>query len=582
MDGIYRRDFLRIMVVAAAAGGAGMLPGCSSDEESVRVTFPQGIASGDPRPHSVVLWTRIQGDTGTPETVHYEMALDEAFRRLVASGDVAAGPDSDHTVHLKVTGLAPYTRYYYRFMARGVISETGRTLTAPAPDADVPVRLAVAYGQGYVGRYFTAWRILAEQDGDIDFVLFLGDYVYEADIIPGAQDPTPERHIRFPDGMALGERPEDGTVAWTLNDYRMLYRTWRTDEDLRRAHRLFPFITVWDDHEFANDCWQDHANDFNGAKGDEQETARREAATRAWYEYIPVDLDYHPEAGFPEDLRVYRSFRFGRHVELFVTDQRYYRDDGVIPEGPVDPEVGKLTKNSILGSRILVLKEPFDGREEEVAPTMLGDTQREWLTAGLTASAATWKLVGNPTFMAQMLLDLTRVSTLLPFLRERFYFKVDQWDGYRSERARILSDLAGVSNIVVLTGDLHATAASEVLVDFDVPGSTPAAVEYMGPSISSVSLKEQLALAVTSEPILGLLGLGGLVDRADEVFLDGNPHFRYVKTRTYGYAIVEVNRDREVDVDMVHVPDVFSPGVVTPVERIRFRTAAGTNRIERL
>ena len=582
MDRIHRRDFLHIMVVTAAAGGASMLFGCSSDEEDVRVTFPQGVASGDPRQGSVVLWTRVETESKGPETVNYEVALDEGFRQLVAGGQVVTGADSDHTVRLKVTGLAPYTRYYYRFMAQGVLSETGRTLTAPAADADVPVRLAVAYGQSYVGRYFTAWRVLAEQEQDIDFVLFLGDYVYEADVIAGAQDPTPDRHVNFMDGMALGESPEDGTVAWTLNDYRLLYRTWRMDEDLKRAHRLYPFITVWDDHEFANDCWQDHANDFNGARGDEQETTRREVATRAWYEYIPVDVDYHPEAGFPNDIRLYRSFGFGRHVDLFVTDQRTYRDDHVIPEGPIDLKVGKVQKNSILGSRTLVIKEGFDQREESASPTMLGDAQRDWLVTSVKDSTATWKLIGNPTFMAQMLLDLTDIETLLPFLRKRFYFKLDHWDGYRSERARILSDLAGVSDIVVLTGDLHASSASDIHVDFDAPGSMPTAVEYMGPSISSVSLQEQLALAVGVDPLLNLLGLGSLVDRADAIFRDGNPHFRYVKTRTYGYTIVEVDRDREVRVDMVHVPDVLSPGGVEPVERVRFRTVAGTNRIELL
>jgi alkaline phosphatase D len=582
MDSIHRRDFLRVMVVTAAASGASMLFGCSSDEADVRVTFPQGVASGDPREDSVVLWTRVETESKGSETVNYELALDQDFRQLVASGQVLTGADSDHTVHLKVTGLAPYTRYYYRFMAHGVLSETGRTLTAPTADADVPVRLAVAYGQSYVGRYFTAWRVLVEQEKDVDFVLFLGDYVYEADVIVGAQDPTPDRHVKFPDGLALGDSPEDGVVAWTLNDYRLLYRTWRTDEDLKRAHRLYPFVTVWDDHEFSDDCWQDHANDFNGARGDEQETARREAATRAWYEYIPVDVDYNPDAGFPNDIRLYRSFGFGRHVDLFVTDQRYYRDDHVIPEGPIDLEVGKVQKNSILGSRILVIKDMFDQREEAASPTMLGDNQRGWFVARVKESTATWKLIGNPTFMAQMLLDLTDIDTLLPFLRKPFYFKLDQWDGYRSERTRILSDLAGVSDMVVLTADLHASCASDIHVDFDNPDSLAMAVEYMGPSISSISLKEQLALAVGSDPLLNLLGLGALVDQADAIFRNGNPHFRYVQTQAYGYMIVDVDRDREVRVDMVHVPDVLSPEAVDPVERVRFRTVAGTNRVELL
>jgi len=575
-------------VVAAGAAGASTLVGCKPEPEEQPVGYPQGVASGDPRPASVVIWTRVEatvGEGGGPgdgeaQQVTYELALDEGFGQVVALGEVVVDGSTDHTVRVKVTGLEAYTRYFYRFACQGVVSDTGRTLTAPAPDADVAVKLAVVYGQAYVGRYFHAWKVLLDQDADVDFVLFLGDYVYEAERVAGASEPTEDRRLDLPDGMAVTGDFADGAVAVTLADYRTLYRTWRTDEHLQRAHQRFPFITVWDDHEFTNDCWRDFANDFNGAEGEEHDPARRAAATRAWYEYLPVDVDYNADVGFPDDIRIYRSFRFGRHMELFLTDQRYYRDDHVIPEGPTDPEVGKTQENSIVGSRILTIKDVFDLREADANPTMLGATQRAWLVDQMTASTATWKVHGSATIVAQMLLDLSPIETLPSMLQRRFYFKLDQWDGYRSERAQLLADLAAVENVVVLTGDIHATYVSELHVDFDAPGTAPVAVEYIGPSISSLSLKEQLTLAVETDPLLSLLGLQPQVEAVDDIFLDGNPHFQYANSRSYGYAIAEVARDQELRVTMVHLQDVVTSESTEPIERVRFRTVTGTNRIE--
>lgn len=574
---------MKASVVTVAAGGLSALRCDSSppDEVFVDVSFPQGLASGDPRQDSVIIWTRVETANNVAVPVTFEVALDEEFQQVVAQGTSDVDDSTDHTLRVKVTDLEPSTRYFYRFRSQAVTSETGRTKTAPNADDDVPVRLAVVYGQSYVGRYFNSWQTLLEQEDEIDFILFLGDYVYEADIIEGAQDPTADRSFQFPDGLPLGGTPEDGTVAYTLADYRLLYKTWRSDVQLRRVHQMYPFITVWDDHEFANDCWQDYANNFDGAAGSEQDRERREAATRAWYEYIPIDVDYRPEAGFPDDIRIYRTFRFGRHMELFLTDQRYYRDDHVIPEGPADPEVGKVQENSILGSRILAIKEPFDLREADAAPTMLGEEQFDWLVDQVTSSQATWKILGSQTIFAQMALDLTGNDTVPAPFQQRFYFKLDQWDGYRSERARLLSSLSDVENFVILTGDIHASYTSDLHVDFDEPGAQPTTVEYIGPSLSAVSIQEQLMLAVTADPLLSLFGLEELVTQADSIFLESNPHFHYSNSHSYGYTIVDIDRDQEVRVTMAHLSDVITPGVTSPVERVSFRTPLGSNRIER-
>jgi hypothetical protein len=310
-----RRTFLRM---AAASSGASTLhaAGCGVDEalSPVPEGFPQGVASGDPAPDSVLLWTRVEA-TGAVG-VRWEVASDEGFADVVASGETTTDGDRDHTVRVEVGGLSPGTHYWYRFFAEQVASPVGRTRTAPAPDADVPVRIALASCQDFGGRWFHAWR--AALAYDVDLVLFIGDYIYETIGHLGVEPPA-DRRVELPDGLALDD-PLKGTLgAETLEDYRALYRQYRSDPDLRAIHASVPFVTIWDDHEFANDCWQDHATDFDDRRGDEQSTARRRAATQAWYEHHPIRRPFDAAAGFPDDLSVQRALRWGRHAERRCT-----------------------------------------------------------------------------------------------------------------------------------------------------------------------------------------------------------------------------------------------------------------------
>lgn len=575
---IRRRDFLRMTVVSAAAAASSQLQACAAPEDPAAV-FPQGIASGDPRATSVVLWTRVQPKDGAKEDVYFELAEDEAFRKVVASGWVEATEPADHTCRIKVANLNAATRYFYRFSARRTLSPVGRTKTAPAEDADVPVRFAFTTCQDYVGRYFLPWRILADEPA-VDFVLFLGDYIYETTRTPVARVPTRERQVSLPDGLELGPTPGDGRAAITLGDFRALYRTYRGDKDLQRVHALFPFIPIWDDHEFGNDCWQDRTNHFDGKQGDEVRREAREAATRAWFEYLPVDLELRAGVPFPDDIQIYRALRFGKHVELFLTDQRYYRDDHLIAEGPVDPEVGKSMENTIFGSRTFTLKDPVDVREASKRPSMLGAAQRDWLISSMKGSTATWKVMGSQTMFAQLVVDLRDRTDVAQQIRNRYYFKLDQWDGYRSERRQILSELAATPNVVVLSGDLHASYAAELRPDFDAPGAATA-TEYMCPSISAVSLTEQLEAAVVVEPVLEVAGLDKVIADADALIAKSNPHLRYVKNKTYGIAIAEVDADKELRVDFIEIADT-KVSEVGAVARTRFRTPAGTAVVERV
>jgi alkaline phosphatase D len=600
-----RRDFLRAIVVTAAALP---LPACGSDDDDgggsnpqdVLAVYPQGVASGDPRPESVILWTRAVPRSGAGAvSVEYEVALDQKFSQRVAQGSHQIDQSSDWTLRIKLEGLLPFTQYYYRFKAEGVTSDVGRTKTAPLPDQDVAVRFAFASCQDFIGRYYHSWRALVEEEAPVDFVVFLGDYVYETNGDPDFQLQDPERSIEIPNGISL-EQGTDVKAAATLDDYRGLYRQYRSDAALKQAHRLFPFICIWDDHEFANDAWQDHATDFNETRGDEKSTSRREAANQAWFEYQPADVDYDESASFPDDLKIFRSLRYGKHVEIVLTDQRSYRDDHVIPEGadptatpPGAPEyltyeaAGHLFKNSSLGSRNFCKKigtDPdtgqtvgFDAIEAWVKPTMLGAEQKTWLIQTFQQSTATWKFWGNQTQLLQMALDLSSFN-LPDSLKGLFYFTVDQWDGYRSERAEILSALAGVENLVALTGDIHAFYAGELQIDFDSPAA-PIGVEYVTAGISSSPAQEIAQNTVDNNELLKALGLGELVPNFDEILRNTNPHYKYAKSLTHGIAIVDVEAS-VINVSFVQISEVKSKDWNGSFERVELRTASGSNRVE--
>ena len=568
-----RRTFLR--VAAASAATTLHLAGCNDEEVSPVASaggFPQGVASGDPTPDSVLLWTRVE--TSGSATVRYEVASDEGFANVVASGEATTDADRDFTVRIDVDGLTAGTTYWYRFSNGDAVSTIGRTRTAPPPDADVPVRIALASCQDFAGRWFHAWQALLERE--VDLVLFIGDYIYETIGHLEAELP-PERTIEMPDGLALDDPLKGTLAALTLADYRALYRQYRRDPDLQAVHAKFPFVTIWDDHEFANDGWQDHATDFDDRRGDEKSTARREAATRAWYEHHPIRRPYDAAAGFPNDISVQRALRWGKNVELVLLDERYHRDDHLVPEGPVDAEVGHITENSALGSRTFVIKDAFDEREAIAKPTMLGAAQLDWAVETINASTATWKVLASPLVMAQMVLDLSGYEQLPEMFRQRFYFKTDQWDGFRSERRALLEACAGVDNLVVLSGDLHGSYAAELHADFDNPAE-PIAVEYAVSAVSAPTIEVQLTEVIEQNELLDALGLGELVPEFDANVLATNPFFRHAESTRNGLAIVEVTA-AEVGVTFVETSDpTQKTGEV--VREVSFVTRAGSRTVE--
>lgn len=578
------------VVLSPGSGGPGGAPsGPSADD-----VFPQSVVSGDPRPDSVIIWTRVEPEAGGGDVqVSYVVALDEALTMKVVESTFTAKADADHTVKLKVTGLEAGKHYYYRFTALGASSRVGRTKTAPAPDADVPLRFAFASCQDFVGRYYHSWKALldeASQEGkDLDLVVYLGDYIYETTGNLMFQSPDPARRIDLPAGKPLGAGDNVYKAATELADYRALYRQYRRDRNLQAVHERFPFVVIWDDHEFADDSAGDRTADLDNATGtgpgqEERDPTRRFNGTRAWVEYQPVDVQPQP-AGQPfSQFKMYRRLRFGKHVDFVMTDQRLYRSGPVIPEGPVDLSVGKLNENTSLGSHYFLLKKGsatngtpigFDLKEAAAKPTMLGAEQKAWFIDEIKQSDATWKVWGNEVQLWQMAIDLSK-TTLPEQYKQLFYFSVDQWDGFRTERAEIFAALAGVPNLVAVTGDVHGFFAAELHADFDAETlPPPVAAEFVVAGISSQSVRSIIRETISADPLLSTFGLLELVDDLDTVLDETNRHLKFANSDAYGVAIVEASA-AAFEVTFLQLGDITQKTYAGEVTRTTLRCDAGS------
>jgi alkaline phosphatase D len=353
-----RRDLLKLSVLALGALPTGCYgetsePPALSEEESAGY-FPQSLASGDPRPDSVVLWVRALDPQRPEQDARLELllALDAEMTQLLSlSADAQAmvtAADADHCLLVRVGGLQPGTTYYYRFRCNSLdgVAQTrvGRTRTAPAEDSTEPVKFAVMCCQDYGGKYFHVARHIAEQE--LDFVLHLGDYVYETTGDPAFQSRAAARSVTFSapeEALQLGSGEQSFLAAQSLSNYRDLYKLYRSDPDLQALHERHPMIAIWDDHEFSDDSHGDVATYLDGAE-DETSPERRAAADQAWFEFMPIDYTPAVDAGvtvaskldkqgnFPNNFDIYRNFVFGRHLELVLTDLRRFRPDHLVPE----------------------------------------------------------------------------------------------------------------------------------------------------------------------------------------------------------------------------------------------------------
>jgi alkaline phosphatase D len=493
-DGLSRRSFLALVVAGAAAactgddGGStsGDTAGARSGDASPGTTpgtvppatflqtdpFTLGVASGDPTPSAVILWTRLATDPlgggGLPDdaiTVLAELATDEAFTDVVWSATPEATPTFGHSVHVDATGLDADTWYWYRFRVGAFTSPTGRTRTAPGTDA-LPAggRVRVGFGscQNWQSGYYTAYPHLVDED--LDLMLWLGDYIYEG----GVSDTGVRRH--------------DGPEVTDLTAYRNRYALYRSDPALQAAHAACPWVVTWDDHEVDNDYAGLASED---AAPIEEFASRRAQAYQAFYEHMPVRIDPPDDEG--ADL--HRDVPWGRLATFFVLDGRQHRtDQPCAVEG----------QTQSFGAPC--------GEEDDPANTMLGAEQKGWLLEGLRSSTARWDVLANQTVM-----------TRLPIAGGIFNF--DQWDGYTAERAEILETAAArdAGNLLVVTGDIHAFGVGVVQAEADGPAL---GTEFVGGAISSqfpaavadlvqdsVSALPQIAFADTADNGYGVLEL---------------------------------------------------------------------------
>lgn len=510
---------------AAEAG-----PGPAAARHEGRDVFSLSVASGDPSASGVILWTRIDPAAyQAGEPLRFQVADDPGFGSVVMEGSVAGDaitPARDFTVRVDLDGkLQADRRYYYRYIYRGIASPVGRCRTLPAPGS-YPSRLTLGLlsCQDYTNGYYGALRSLARRD-EVDFVLHLGDFIYESAADPRFQPlPFADRQLVLPSAAA---------VALDLADYRHIHRTYRTDADLQHLLERHTLIAVWDDHETANDCYWDYARDTLGAPdhpyttdpayGNDPALLRtlRLEAMQAWAEYIPARIDPDPSATHPHEFfHIERRFVFGELAELFMTDGRSFRSAHPCGEGDV-------------GQRYL----PVGCRDYEAPErTMLGEAQRRWLTEGLSASGAQWKLWGNQVMLAE--LSLTDDGRRVPV-------NVDAWDGYQAERELISRRVrdSGVENLVVVTGDFHSFLASHLKIRYGadlnrLPRNT-IGVEFMTTSVTSANGLDGINAALQRQPRQPDLPLP-LGNRALQRL---NPHIAFFDSSQHGYSLLEITPD---------------------------------------
>ncbi|WP_304352255.1 alkaline phosphatase [Comamonas testosteroni] len=484
-------DRRRFLIASSLATAVGALPAWARATESLTHNpFTLGVASGDPEPDNILIWTRLTapldylGTAVAPDlaaqTVHWEVAHDTQFRQPVAHGQTQAMAEWGHAVHVQVNGLSPDRWYFYRFRCGDAFSTTARCRTAPAAGADVRrLRLAVASCQRWEHGFYSAWADAAQASPDL--VLFLGDYIYEY-----AQPAKP-------DGLA---RAQPLRTAQTLQDYRDRYALHKSDAHLQAAHAVCNWSVIWDDHEVENDYVAQYG------RGDSAHfLARRMAAWQAFYENMPL-RDRALQRNF-QGLALYRSLQWGKLARLHLLDGRQYRDlQACRPEG-------KASTGTVDPAECPALQDP--GR------SFLGWDQERWMARQLQddarqrVEATRWSTVVQTTLFAARKHPNGRQST-------------DSWDGYPQARQRLVSQIAESQprNSVLLGGDIHQNYVCAIAARADQApdkANPVIASEFCGTSISSHS---------------------GTTQARVDAIVAHNPQVVFARCEERGYSLVEI------------------------------------------
>jgi len=460
--------------------------------------FTLGVASGDPTPDGIVLWTRLApepadpaglGDAAIP--VGWRIASDVQMRNVVARGSALALPQLAHSVHVEAHGLRPGRDYFYQFDVGGEESAIGHFRTAPEEHEMVrEVRFAFATCQDWPSGYYTAYRDMLQND--LDLVIHLGDYTYEYEIVG-----LTRRGIPAPAGFR--EETTD------LRTYRLRHTLYKLDPDLQAVHAKFPFAVIWDDHEVAND-YSGLAPEFGSPSP--EFTARRTAAYQAYYEHMPIRLFVAQNPG-PE-LRIYRRLQYGRLAEFMMLDDRQYRSDNPCGDG-----------ESLRCAAAL-----------EGDYTMLGREQERWLARGFERSSARWNIIAQQLLLAEL-----EHATIQPE-----WFWNDAWDGYPLARKRLLAEVidAKLRNAVFLTGDWHSTFVNDLKLDFEDSASQTIATEFVTPAITTGG--DSTPYGPYYAPMIPF-----------------NPHIRYYEGDRRGYFRATVT-PKQMKLDLRFVTTVENPG----------------------
>ena len=605
-----RRDFVR----AAAALGAGLAWGAARARASNsgwserRDLYPQGVASGDPHPESVLLWTRRPPHDGAgAKRLTAEVAEDPDFKRVVASSTIAIDAENDWTCRVLAAGLEPARVYWYRFTdEHGHGSRVGRTKTAP-PAADAPtVRFTFVSCQNVCQGAQNAYRRMLYEDlrkhegEQLDFVLHLGDFIYELVWYPedrprGMYDRRLRDLVRFRDG----EKVEDFHIAASLDDYRALYRAYLQDPDLQDARARWPFVCVWDNHEFSWRGWQSFLN----AGTPRPAQTLKVAANQAWFEFQPArvakqggaaierfeapdvrdaPITRHDQQGLglePNNLAavnsliVYRRLRFGRNVDLVLTDQHSFQSQNVMdtPEAAAfeSKEFPYLTPEEIV--EIFDAGREYGGgkppaairygerqlpnvRKDSPPQTMLGADQKRWFLEQLRASGATWKIWGNSLGVLEWRADPQNLPDGLPKWPGAGYATLGggDWSGYLTERAEIYDFVRRnrIAGFAIVSGDRHSFWAGLAAKTLPPRAFEPIGVAFITGSISAPALPEAAEHNLSREHPLRSLYLhqakpDAPVERTMNMLLLHGVRscLTYARTGDYAQAVAASNRE---------------------------------------
>jgi alkaline phosphatase D len=565
LEKLSRRRFLRNSVIAAT--GVVLLPSaimsCKKNNDGEHLVFDgqgfkEGVASFDPSQDKVILWSRYtpaSQEQGNP-LIYLDVAKDKDFKNVVVSQSVQVDTNSDYTIHVDVSGLTSYTKYYYRFRneVTKTTSVTGETKTLPAANQVNSVKLAVVSCANFQAGLFNVYGAVAESDADV--VVHLGDYIYEYQAGGYGSNAAVA-------SLNRAHKPAGEVIK--LEEYRERYRQYRSDEQLQRAHQLKPFICVWDDHEIANDAYKDGAENHQPNEGDF--AVRKMSAIQVWHEYLPARVQ--------DNSKIYRNFEIGGFVNLVMLDSRIIGRDKQLSYTNYFTPAGLNTAK-------------FLADWQNPQRSILGTEQRNWLISTIKGSNSKWQVLGNQVLMAKMFIpteqllltaqiaggstdqalfaqytkltkelvaiktrllqgdasltvkEKARVQTVLPY-------NLDAWDGYPAEREMVYAGFAG-KKVISLAGDTH-NAWQSVLTD---TAGKKAGTEFATASVTSPGFEGYFG----SDPQV----LSGF-EQANALLIDD---LQYVDASRKGYIMVTFSAS-EAKAEWLYVNTILSKNTVTVV-----------------